>query len=249
MSPDPALLARIEAAVVRGWPAADTEVIDGWLARSTSGGSLRANTAAAFAYAGADLDRSIDRVVAFYRARGAVPRFIVSQASQPAGLDESLARRGFVRSRDGITMAKPVAAAPRSPLSVSRRDSPDDAWFAVYLQGLTDDRRAVAPGIVARVPHPRAFFSAIRCGTVIGSGLSVLDGALASVQCMASLAGARRSGAATAVLAAIEAHAVVQGARWLYLQTEPGNIAAVTLYATYGFTVLGPYHTRDLAAT
>ncbi|MFM9942250.1 MAG: GNAT family N-acetyltransferase [Hyphomicrobiaceae bacterium] len=247
MNLDLTLLARIEKAVVSGWPAAEVESIDGWLARATSGGSLRANTAAALDYCGQDLDRSIDGVIAFYRARGAAPRFIISPVSQPAGLDAKLAQRGFVRSSDCITMAKAVGTVPRTAVVVQRHDEPDEGWFAVYLQGLSDNRRAVAPSLVARVPRPRAFFSAVRDGGVIASGLSVLSEDLASVQCMASRASARRSGAATAVLAAIEAHAAAQGARWLYLQTEPGNVAAVALYQKYGFHVAGPYHTRDLA--
>lgn len=247
MIQDRALLTRIEAAAVRGWPAAETLAIDGWLARATSGGSVRANTVAALAFHGNDVGHAIEKAIAFYRGRNAPTRFTVSDVSQPATLDAELARRGFVRSGDHVTMAKRVAQADEPLVTVRRSETPDAEWYSVYLQGLSDNRRATAPGLVERVPKPRMFFTAIRAGVAIGSGLSVLDGDLASVQCMAALTTARRSGAATAVLSAIEAHARANGIAWLYLQTDDDNRPAVTLYEKYGFTLAGRYHTRDLA--
>lgn len=244
----PGLLASIEKAAVRGWPARTNVDIDGWLARSTSGGSVRANSVAALDYRGADVERSIDEVIAFYRARKAEVRFTVSDASEPAGLDEALARRGFRRSADHVTLAKAVTVGPevRSDIRVVQADAPTPEWYSVYLQGLSDSRRAQAPSIVERVPAPRVFFTALRDGVAIGSGLSVIDGELASIQCMATLAAVRRTGAATAVLCAIEGAAHQHGVRWLYLQTETANHAAVGAYTRYGFKVAGRYHTRDL---
>ena len=93
------------------------------------------------------------------------------------------------------------------------------------------------------------FFSAVRDGQVIASGLSVLDGALASVQCMATIATARRTGAATAVLLAIERHAAKNGVRRLYLQTDAANAAATSVYQRIGFRLAGRYHTRELPAS
>lgn len=246
MSVDQALLATVEAAAVRGWPASETEAIHGWLARYATGGSVRANTVAALRFDGQSLDAAIDHVEAFYRTRGARPRFTISDVSSPDGLDAALAARGYVRSEDHVTMMKPVGTPPPAPLDVRGNDHTTPEWYAVYLQGLSESRRAVAPEIVERVPAPRRFFSAVKDGTVVGSGLSVLDGTVASVQCMATLATARRSGAATSILAAIERHAAALGMRWLYLQTEAGNHAAVALYTRAGFRVAGHYHTRDL---
>jgi ribosomal protein S18 acetylase RimI-like enzyme len=46
------------------------------------------------------------------------------------------------------------------------------------------------------------------------------------------------------VLGAIEAQAAARGCRYLYLQTESANVAAVTLYESFGFQVAGRYHIR-----
>ena len=71
------------------------------------------------------------------------------------------------------------------------------------------------------------------------------DGALASVQCMATRSDARRRGCARAVLRAIEAWAICQGARHLYLQAEWANRPAIALYEAFQFRVAGAYHVRS----
>lgn len=246
-------LKEIERAAVRGWPALVTRAVDGWLLRSSSGGSVRANSVSALDYTGSDLDLSLAEVVAFYRESGATPRFTITEASEPAGIDRELAARGWSRQGDHLTMAKVIGPeegdrermAP--DVSIVRHQAPTPEWYRVYLEGLSANRKAIAPKLVERVPGPLCFVSGMRDGNVIASGLSVLDGAVSSVQCMATLPEARRTGAARAVLAAIEDFAREGGAVRLYLQADAENAAAISLYRRVGFTVAGHYHTRELA--
>ncbi len=110
-----------------------------------------------------------------------------------------------------------------APADVELSADPTPEWLAVYLSGLTPNRREVAPAILAGLPARRCYFACRRAGAVVASGLSVGDGRLASVQCMATLASARRQGCARAVLSAIEAWAAAQGCTHLYLQAETAN--------------------------
>jgi ribosomal protein S18 acetylase RimI-like enzyme len=238
------ILLAIEQAAVRSWPALETADIDGWRWRYASGGSLRANSVAALAFTGASVQAAVAEAERRYRARRTPCRFTVAEVSVPDDLDSRLATLGYARSEDHVTMAKAVSEDASLPGEVELSSEPTGEWLAVYLSGLAADRKAIAPAILAGLPAPRTFFACRRMGSVVGAGLTILDGELASVQCMATLPAARRQGCARAVLRAIEAQAAARGCRYLYLQTESANIGAVALYPSFGFHVAGRYHIR-----
>jgi ribosomal protein S18 acetylase RimI-like enzyme len=241
------LLAEMEAAAVRSWPALETARLDGWLWRYASGGSLRANSVATLAFCSTDFEAAVLEAERRYRANGALCRLTVTDVSEPGDIDARLAALGYARGADHVTMAKQVGAAGSgggASVDVAMSADPRPEWLSVYLSGLAPNRREVAPAILAGLPAHRAYFLCRRAGAVVGSGLSVADGHLASVQCMATLANARRRGCAKAVLAAIEAWAATQGCTHLYLQAEAANTAAIALYEGCGFRVAGRYHVR-----
>jgi len=239
-------LLEIERAAVRSWPALETADVGGWLWRFASGGSFRANSVAALGFTGSDPESAVTDVEQRYASRDAPSRFTVSEVSSPADLDDILARRGYERSADHFTLAKDIAASSVSPpADVAMTQEPTQAWLDIYLAGLSPDRREVAPRILAGLPAQRTYFGCMRAGQLIGSGLSIVDGPLASVQCMATLATARRQGGARAVLQAIEASARSAGCECLYLQAEAANSAALSLYQAFGFRVVGRYHMRS----
>jgi ribosomal protein S18 acetylase RimI-like enzyme len=237
-------LALIEAAAVRSWPALETADVDGWLWRYASGGSLRANSVSALHFHGRDFVAAVADVEKRYRAKRAPCRFNITDVSEPKDVDARLAGMGYQRGEPHNTMAKAIAAATHSPADIELTTEPTPEWLHTYLAGLSPNRRAVAPAILAGIPRERCFFSCRRAGVVVGSGLSVADGALASIQCMATLASARRQGCAQAVLSAIEAWAATQACTHLYLQVEATNVGAVALYESFGFGIAGSYHQR-----
>jgi N-acetylglutamate synthase len=238
-------LAEIEAAAVRSWPALETADIDGWLWRCASGGSLRANSVSTLAFRGGDVEAAVRDAERRYRAKGAPCRFTVTELSAPGDLDVRLAAMGYAHGEDHVTMAKAIAgSAMRTPADVVWSGDPSPEWLAVYLGCLSANRREVAPAILAGLAGRRAYVSCRRAGAVVGSGLSVADGSVASVQCMATLAAARRQGCGRAVLTAIEAWAAAEGCTHLYLQAETANTAAIALYEAFGFRVAGRYHLR-----
>ncbi len=143
-------------------------------------------------------------------------------------------------------MAKRIAPGPGEPRGIEIGRDPHPEWTEVYLSGLTPDRRGVAERLLAGLPAQRMYFAARFGGRLMSSGLSVADGDVASVQCMATLPDAQRQGGASAVLEAIERWAARQGCRMLYLQTDAHNAGARALYAKCGFFLAGCYHTRVL---
>jgi N-acetylglutamate synthase len=237
------LLSEIEAAAVRGWPALETVAVDGWLWRHSSGGSMRANSVATLAFTGGCIDAAIDRVEALARQCGAPARFTISDVAAPAKLSVNLAARGYASGHAHVTMAKLVDANTSMPADVTASTRPTADWVSAYLSGLSGDRRTAAPQILERLPPNAVFISAQGSdGHVISSGLSIGDGTVASVQCMATLPEAQRRGGAQRVLQAIETIAARAEHTALYLQADSKNAGAIALYERAGFSVIGHYH-------
>jgi N-acetylglutamate synthase len=239
-----ALLPEIEAAAVRGWPALKAVTVEGWLWRHASGGSIRANSVAALTYSGTNLEASITRIEQLAHTHRVAACFTVSDASEPAGLDARLTARGYLRGSDHVTMAKSVDPLAALPASVALSAMPSAGWLNAYLSGLAIAKRPVAPAILERLPKSAVYIGALIDGRVISSGLSIQDGTVASVQCMATLPDSQRQGGAHRVLEAIEHIAARNSRTVLYLQTSADNHAARALYLRAGFEIVGRYHTR-----
>jgi GNAT superfamily N-acetyltransferase len=225
---------RMERAHVLAWPALRTEVIDGWLWRSSGGGSQRANSVSTVDFTGTDLEAAIGRVEALYREAGTPARFQTFDHSAPPGLVDALAARGFHESEATTTMFKriePVEAVPDMVV----RDHAWDEWRTAYLDEITESRRAVNALILDRVPAPRAFFGCMRDGRVVSTALAVVGFGCVVVECVTTRADARRQGLAAATMRALAHWASAQAADLIGLQVVSSNAAAIGLYQGLGF--------------
>ncbi|MFN3743557.1 MAG: GNAT family N-acetyltransferase [Hyphomicrobiaceae bacterium] len=239
-------LLAIELAAVRAWPAGETREVDGWLWRYSGGGSQRANSVSALHYRGRDVEHAIDEIERLYAERGAPVRFQVGfPISEPLDLDARLAARGYVIHDPVTTLVKPVEAVPL-PADVTLGDAPSQGWMAVYLSNISADRRPFAAAILTRVPAPRVFAEVRRQGETIATALGVLHDGAVIAECVGTAAAARRQGAASAVMQAVEAWAAELGARTIGLQAVTTNMPAQGLYAALGYTAAGTYHYRFL---
>jgi len=238
-------IAAIERAAVRAWPALETADIEGWLWRHTGGGSQRANSVSPLAFTGADPKAAIAEVERRYRERGARPMFQVCDINVPADLDARLAARGYRLQEPCTTLAKEIA--PREPpAEVETTTVAGEDWLSVYLAGISEDRRPIAPKILAGVPAPRAFFLLRQDGRPMSAALGVVAHGVVVAECVATLAAARRRGGSVRVMAALEAWGAKQGAGIAALQAVAANEAAQALYAKLDYTRVGRYHYRVL---
>lgn len=233
-----------ERAAVRAWPAGETRDVDGWLWRYSGGGSQRANSVSALHYRGMDVERTIDEIENLYGARGAPVRFQVGfPLSEPEDLDARLAARDYVIHDPVTTLVKAVESVAM-PDDVVLGGSPSESWLQVYLSNVTPDRRPFAAAILARVPAPCVFAEVIRGRETLATALGVLHEGAVIAECVGTAASARRQGAASAVMSALEAWGSAQGARTIGLQAVTTNTPAQGLYAALGYTAAGTYHYR-----
>lgn len=226
---------RMERAHVRAWPALSTAVFDGWLWRSSGGGSQRANSVSTVDFHGNDLDGAVDAVEARYRACGRPSWFQTYDETAPSGLAERLRARGYQALEPTKTLFKRVQPVP-APADIDCREQAWPAWLDVYTEAITRDRRAANARILGTIPAPRAFFGCRRNGEVIATALCVVSFGCVVIECVATGPSSRRRGAARAVLAATQNWAARQNAAVIGLQVASANAPAMALYETAGFT-------------
>jgi len=225
---------RMERAHVRAWPALRTADIDGWLWRSSGGGSQRANSVSTIDFRGGSAGDAIDAVEAGYRAVDLPVRFQTFDETSPPELPYLLRERGYRQGDPTTTMFKRIASTALSA-DIDVRDVAWEVWRQVYLNAITESRRAVNAIILDRIPGPCAFFGCRRNGEIVATALCVVSFGCAVIECVATRSDLRRSGAARAVLAALEHWASGQDVDWIGLQVVASNEPAIALYRSLGF--------------
>ena len=227
-------LRALEYLHVRAWPALETDRIHGWLWRWSGGGSQRANSVSTVDFNGNDIDAALDMVEVRYRSKNAPIQLQTFDLTQPAELPALLAARGYGAGDTTLTLV--ATAGPTAPPSdVVVSDMPTPAWLEVYLEAITESRRATNRHILRRIPDPRAFFTVVENGRAISTGLCVVTGGHAVAECIATRADARGRRGADRVMRALMAWAASLGAHTIGLQVVRENQPALALYSRLGF--------------
>lgn len=229
---------------------------DGWLLRANAGVTRRGNSVLA-AGAGADaLDAKIGRAERFYRARDLPPRFQLSPASLPPGVDAALAARGYAFEEGAQVMlaradlaaegATAAAGAELHEVGTQVALEPTGPYLAVLAEVFgraAEQAPARAAALRARGLRP-LHVTALLGDAPVAAGLVVVDGALAGLFSVGTLPALRGRGLGASVVRALAGAALDAGARWLYLQVAAGNASAVRLYRRTGFAEAHRYHYR-----
>jgi GNAT superfamily N-acetyltransferase len=207
-----------------------------------------------FAADGDAIDPHIALVEEFYRERGLVPRFQISPATRPSGLDEKLEARGYRIEAPTLVL---VARAPQvlertaaqETQEIAIAEGIDEFWVAEYAYAHGDDERARerlrSYGHLLRRLGPSVATAVLPVDRKPAAiGLGVLERGWVGVFAMGTRPEARRRGAATTVLHALACWARDKGAEQMYLQVESANDAARQLYVRAGFETVYRYHYR-----
>ena len=237
----------LERCAFDAWPAEEVEALSGWRLRAMRGVSRRANSVWTFEGAlDGSLEERIERVEAWYAARGLAPTFQVTKRSRPEGLDALLAQRGYaVDAPVSIQVARTddVLARGGDSALVERTCVPE--WFEISAhRGRFAKVAGTYRGLLDRIGSSGRFALARIDGQPAAVGLGVVSARWMGVFSMLTLPSARRRGAAGAVLRGLAATAREEGIDALYLQVERDNAAAIALYAAASFRELYGYHYR-----
>ncbi|EPH42165.1 hypothetical protein STRAU_4787 [Streptomyces aurantiacus JA 4570] len=235
-------LARVTA---RAWQPVESERLGGWELRASSGFTRRANSVLPLA----DPDRPLDDALAFarrwYAGRG-LPAY-VQTATGAAGTQEllcaELADRGWEREVSAEVWAgglAPVGDLDADADRVVLSRTVDEAWLGRY-------QRSGEPGphvLKVLTSGPSVWFAAVpgADGPPAAIGRCVVDGRWAGFMAVEVDPALRRTGLATAVMAALARRALDEGASAAWLQVEEDNGGARALYEGMGFAAHHSYH-------
>lgn len=236
----------LERVAAAGWPATDTDWLGDWLLRAAGGWTSRANSVLPLGDPGVPVPEALDRVHAWYAARGLRPSIAVPLPALRT-LDRHLESRSWRPTHRVLVQtrqqSKPAAASGHDDLPPVRiTSSPDPQWLQLVGErkgGLPDVAVKVLTG--ARLP---GFASVYESGRLVAIGRGVVDEGWLGLSLMEVVPAARRRGLARHVFAALARWGAEHGAERTYLQVEEKNDAARTLYASLGFTTHHSYVNR-----
>jgi ribosomal protein S18 acetylase RimI-like enzyme len=232
-------LDELRRVAARSWPAPESETIGGWTARAASGWSHRANSA----YRSGEGEADLERIAAWYAARGLPPALQVTTGA-PGG-DEALAaeleRRGWRAAYP--TVVQVAALAPLADREADARVSVGRELGEEWLRGSPAARRDPAAARRVLLGGPSVWFATVAGGQAVGR--CVVDGRWAGFGAIHVAPEHRRRGLATAVMAELARAALAEGASAAHLQVEADNAPALTLYQRLGFADHHGYHYRE----
>lgn len=246
------LLSRIEDAGLNASAPPQQRWIDGWLVRFSPGKAQRARCINAVSTGRLPLTEKLALCQALYRESGLRMILRITPFSQPAGLDEWLAQRGYQRFDDTRVMVCP--AIPRSAQAVAPAGFRFEETTSEAYAHIIGAFRGTGPsGLQAHAQRLMHSPVPYRGGVLRGDDGEVqvcaqyaLEADMVGLYDVFTAPGSRGHGLAQWLCAHLLAQARGQGARVAYLQVDAMNHAARAVYHRLGFVDAYSYHFRTL---
>jgi len=241
----------LEELAYNAWTARYVEQYGQWFLRADEGVTRRANSVFPFgAPPPSNLQDAVEHCIDFYKKRDILPRFQITSASKPDGLDKSLEDLGFAFEMRTYLQTAPIDRLLQfePTFKVEILADPDPAWIHTYAKAGEFGKHSmkIREGIFRRTALDKAFALAKTDEDGVGAGLGILEGDWLGLFGIETLPGQRRKGVATAVNHALASWGVQRGARRVYLQVEDSNDSALKLYSKMGFETEYHYWYRTL---
>ena len=241
------ILAHIERAALRAYPALEEEDLDGWLLRFAEGYARRTNSVQPVSHTSNVLAK-LAAAEAWYADRDLPITFRMTRASQPPDLDRLLESRGYLRqdptSVQTLELTGHNFARDRR---IELTDIPNDDWFETimgssrYMAG----RRPILERTLLMIEPPAAFAVLRENDRPIATGLAVADGDLVGLYSSSTRPDERRRGLGRIVSETLLDWGIQLGASLAYLQVMHINDPATELYRRMGFEPLYDYWYRS----
>lgn len=223
--------------------------LDGWMLRLSPGKAKRARCINALAVGRSSLDERLDLARRAYREAGLPMLVRITPFSQPADLDDALARRGY-RSLDD-TRVMVCRELPRDSGWTLAEYRVEPVGHGAFAQAVGELRasplsqRSAHAERLANAPVPFRGFVVRHPGDgIVACAQFAIEGRLVGLYDVFTAPAVRGRGIARAVCRLLLSHASQAGAEVGYLQVEGDNAPARKIYGGLGFNDAYAYHYR-----
>ena len=245
---DLATIKRLEELVLNS-SAPRTQLLQGgWLVRLSRDDVKRARSVTALGDGGGELDARISHCEELYARQGLPPLFRLTPVSQPPGLDEALAVRGYTILEPTSVQTTPIG--PELPQAegkweVVALDLQRWAEDVARLRGSTAAERERHLERMRNHGLPTHQVAVYAEDEIVGSGLVVIDGCYAGVLDMRTREDYRGRGIGRSILSTLLDFAREAGATTACLSVVEANRPALSLYGKFGFQTAYRYSYRQ----
>ncbi|MFN8374121.1 MAG: GNAT family N-acetyltransferase [Anaerolineae bacterium] len=228
----------IEERSLNALPSLYTMVYDGWILRFAKGYTRRANSVNPLYGGTLPLNEKIDYCEDVYRRHGLNVIFKLTDAAQPAELEDVLVARGYEHQAGTIveTMDLTKVRFKRDANVVAQRQF-TMTWFNAFaeLNGLREDAAGTLKKILAQIQPRTCFASFVDEGQVVATGMAVLERGCVGLFDIVTDVNHRRKGYSTRLVSHLLAWAQEKGGHTAYLQVVGDNQPALWMYNKIGF--------------
>ncbi len=229
----------IEDLSLNAWPSHQMELYDGWILRFSHFYTHRTNSVEQFGTSTLTWREKIPYCEAAYRHWGTPTIFKISPLVSK-DFDYILENRNYEIQHTTnvmvVDLEKAVLDAPTDSVSVSRFIQKDWIDTLLELNGTTNAiHKAIVPTMYRAIAKDTICVSIQWQGTIIGTGLGILDRDYVGVYAIHVREDFRKRGLARSLCTCILKEGIEKGAKKAYLQVVAGNDPALLLYQSLGF--------------
>lgn len=243
------MIQMIEELTMNAWPALQTVFYDGWVLRFADGYTKRANSISAVYQSSINPDDKIDYCEKKYGAFGLPTIFKLTEESNPPGLDELLAKKGYVKlDETALRLLDLTQNLFHKPKDVVIDNKFNDFWLQGYFNCSTTDLhiQATARKILANIRGEVICAVKTLDNNVVGCGFGAIERDYVGIYDIIVDKKYRKQGYGLDIMNGILSEAKRKGIRTSYLQVVVGNAPAENLYSKLGYQEMYRYWYRKL---
>ncbi len=243
-------LVHLEEAALNAWPALQTVLLGGWVARFANGYTKRANSVTPLYTVAqpAPLERQVAVCEKLYASRKQPAIFRLPSFCTPVGLDAALAAGGYRALDETLVQTRDLrrfSTRPAATFMLLPRSEGLDSWLDAFHR-LSPARRDVDTHrrMMRCITGSVALGVVMVDGDIIGCGLGVAENGRLGIFDMVIGAEWQRQGHGRDLLNGLLDWGRIMSAHTAYLQVMANNAPARALYAAAGFETAYHYHYR-----